>query len=345
MEYTTRQIAELLKGNLVGDPLEKVSSLSKIEDATKGSLTFLANPKYESFLYNTEASAVVINKSLVLQKPVKTNLILVEDAYSSFSILLEKFSHEGEIHKIGIENPSFIDPTAHLGERPYIGAFSYIGKEVKIGNQVKIYPQVYIGDGVEIGDHSILFPGVKVYQNCKIGQGVVIHSGAIIGSDGFGFAPQGDGTFSKIVQSGNVIIEDLVEIGANTCIDRATMGSTLIHKGVKLDNLIQIGHNVEIGNNTVIASQTGISGSAKIGENCLFGGQVGIAGHLSIGKGNQFGARTGISKTIKEEGRQFRGQPMQSYKDSLKSEVLIRNLSKMEERIQDLENKLKEKEE
>lgn len=343
MEYTTRQIAEILEGNLVGDPTIKINSLSKIEDGVVGSLTFLANPKYESFLYTTQASAVVVNKNLVPSKPVKVILILVDDAYSAFTILLEKFKPTTDNERIGIEEPCFIHKTAVIGEKSYIGSFSYIGKGAKLGIGVSIFPQVYIGDNVIIGDHSIIYPGVKIYRDCEIGQAVIIHSGAIIGSDGFGFSPNSDGSYTKIVQSGNVVIENLVEIGSNTCIDRATLGSTYIRKGVKLDNLIQIAHNVEIGHDTVIAAQTGISGSTKLGENCLLGGQIGVVGHISIGKGNHFGAKTGISKTIRDEGKQFRGQPMQSYKESLKTEVLIRNLSKMEKRITELELALEQK--
>ncbi len=339
MEYTAQQIAELLEGSLVGNPLLKVTKLSKIEEGEEGAITFLSNPKYESHLYVSKASVVIVNKSLKPTKPVAATLISVEDAYASFSFLLEIFNRKDIPEKLGIENPCFLDPSAVLGDRYYLGAFSYIGKNVKVGARVKIYPQVYVGDEVSIGDDSILYAGVKVYQGCILGKGVIIHSGAIIGSDGFGFAPKPDGSYSKIVQSGNVVIEDFVEIGSNTCIDRATIGSTYIRKGVKLDNLIQIAHNVEIGNNTVMAAQTGISGSTKIGENCVFGGQVGVAGHLRIAKGTQFGAKTGIGKNIKEEGKMYRGLPMQPYIESLKTEVLIKNLVKMEQRIVDLEEK------
>jgi len=342
MEYTTRQIADLLQGSLVGDPLEKINTLSKIEEGTKGSLSFLSNPKYEQFLYSTGASAVIIGKNFEPSKPVNTTLILVEDPYSAFSVLLGKYNEETRKTKTGKEDPCFVDPKASLGKNVYIGAFSYISAGAIIGDEVKIYPQVFIGEGVHIGAGSMLYSGVKIYQDCILGKGVIIHSGTIIGSDGFGFAPQADGSFAKIAQTGNVILEDGVEIGANTCIDRATMGSTLIQKGVKLDNLIQIGHNVEIGANTVIAAQTGISGSVKFGENCMVGGQVGVAGHLTVGKGNQFGARTGISKTIKEEGKQFRGLPIMEYKDSLKMEVWLRNFEKVERRIQELESELKD---
>jgi UDP-3-O-[3-hydroxymyristoyl] glucosamine N-acyltransferase len=337
MEYTTRQIADLLNGSLVGNPHEKIHSLSKIEEGESGSLSFLSNPKYESFLYSTRASAVLVSHSFEPSKPVKAILIKVQDAYTAFSILLEKFNQGNPSGKKGMEQPCFVDPSALLGEDTYIGAFAYIGAGSHLGKGVKVYPQVYIGDGVVLGDYSILYPGVKVYSNTQIGKGVIIHSGSVIGGDGFGFAPQADGTFSKIPQTGNVVIEDYVEIGANTCIDRATIGSTLIQKGVKLDNLIQIGHNVDLGKNTVIAAQTGISGSTKVGENCLMGGQTGIAGHLNIGKGNQFGARTGIHKSIREEGKQFRGHPILSYKDSLKLDVWLRNFYKVELRIRALE--------
>ncbi len=339
MEYTIRQIAELLNGNLVGDPNGKITKLSKIEEGEEGSLTFLANPKYERFLYNTKASAVLVNKNLNPTKSTKATLIFVDDSYASFSSLLEEFKKGKDSLKVGKEEPCFIDPSVILGTDYYIGAFSYIGKGCQIGNRVQIYPQVYIGDNVSIGEGTVIFPGVKIYQDCQIGKNIILHSGCIIGSDGFGFALKENGTFSKILQTGNVILEDNVEIGSNTCIDRATIGTTLIRKGVKLDNLIQIAHNVEIGENTVMAAQTGISGSTKIGENCVFGGQVGAVGHITIGKRNQFGAKSGISKTIKEEGMQFRGQPIQTYKESLKTEVLLRNLSKMEQRIREIEKK------
>jgi len=341
MEYTTRQIADLLNGNLVGDPDEKIHSLSKIEEGEKGSLSFLSNPKYEPFLYSTQASAVIVDESFEPAKPIQTILIKVKDAYTAFSVLLEKFQKEASNGKTGLEQPCFVDPSAELAEGVYVGAFSYIAKGAKLGKGSKIYPQVFVGDGVVLGEGCILYPGVKIYAHCILGKGVIIHSGSVIGSDGFGFAPQADGTFSKIPQTGNVVIEDFVEIGANTCIDRATMGSTIIQKGVKLDNLIQIGHNVDLGKNTVIAAQTGISGSTKIGNNVLMGGQVGVAGHLSIGNGNQFGARTGIHKTIREEGSQFRGHPILPYKDSLKLDIWLRNYQKVEKKIQDLEENIK----
>lgn len=342
MEYTTRQIADLLNGSLVGSPLEKINTLLKIEDGAPGGLSFLSNPKYESFLYTTRASAVLVDNSFEPSKPINTVLIRVPNAYAAFSILLEKFAEAGIEEKLGLEHPCFVHPKVEMGENIYIGAFSYISSGTRLGNGVKIYPQVYIGENVILGDGCIIYPGVKIYSHCVLGKDVVIHSGSVIGSDGFGFAPLADGTFSKIPQTGNVIIEDSVEIGSNTCIDRATMGSTLIQRGVKLDNLIQIGHNVELGKNTAIAAQTGISGSVKVGENCLIGGQVGIAGHITIARGNQFGAKTGISKTIVQEGAQFRGTPMMPFKDQLKLEVWLRNFAKTEKRIKDLENQIRE---
>lgn len=340
MEFTTRQIAEILEGQLEGDPHLIIKSISKIEEGIEGSITFLANPKYENYIYSTRASAIIIDRHFVLSKSIGATLIRVDDPYSSLTTLLELFQNERDSEKRGQESPCFVDKSAIIDESAYIGAFSYIGKGVRIDKGVKIYPQVFVGEGVQIGENSVLYPGVKVYAHCRVGKEVIIHSGSVIGGDGFGFAPQPDGTFSKIIQSGNVILEDLVEIGANTCVDRATLGSTIIRKGVKLDNLIQIAHNVEIGNDTVIAAQTGISGSTKIGENCVLGGQVGVVGHIQVGKKNQFGARSGINKTIKEEGKQFRGQPLMPYKDSLKMEVFLRNLPDLEERLKDLEDKL-----
>src|ERR1700742_808347 len=299
MQFTAHELSLLLNGTVEGDPLVPVNQLAKIEEAQKGSLSFLANPKYEQYLYTTDASVVIVNNDLVLAEPVKATLIRVDNAYSAFSILLEKYNTI-KLNKTGIEQPSFIHPSAQVGENCYIGAFAYIGPGAKLGNNCKIYPHTYIADNVTLGDNVTLFPGVIVYFDCVIGSNVIIHSGTIIGSDGFGFAPKPDGTYNKISQIGNVVIGDDVEIGSNTTIDRATMGSTVIHKGVKLDNLIQIAHNVELGANTVIAEQTGISGSTKVGDNVVMGGQVGVVGHLNIAKGSQIKAKSGINKNITE---------------------------------------------
>ncbi len=337
MQFTAQQIASLLNGTVEGDPSAAVSALAKIEEAAAGALSFLANPKYEQYLYTTGASIVIVNNSLVLAQPVKATLIRVEDAYSAFSVLLDAYSTL-KLDKSGVEQPSFVHPTATVGENVYIGAFAYIGPDVKVGDNAKIYPGTYIGDNVTVGKNVTLFAGVKVYFDCVLGDNVIIHSGAIIGSDGFGFAPTADGTYKKIAQIGNVILEDDVEVGSNTTIDRATMGSTIIRKGVKLDNLIQVAHNVEIGKNTVIAAQSGISGSTKIGERAVFGGQVGIAGHLTIANGTQLGAQAGVNSSIQDENKQWHGTPYVPLRDFLRNHVSLRNLSSMEKRIRDLEN-------
>jgi UDP-3-O-[3-hydroxymyristoyl] glucosamine N-acyltransferase len=332
----------MLQGELDGNPAEVVNALSKIEEGEKGTLSFLSNPKYEHFLYDTQASIVIVNKSLKLEKPVKATLIKVDNAYTAFSVLLDKYNTI-KLHKSGIEQPSFISESATIGANCYVGAFAYIGNNVTIGNNVKLYPQVFVGDNVTIADDTTLFAGVKIYSDCIIGKGVIIHAGAVIGSDGFGFAPQADGTYQKIAQIGNVIIEDLVEIGSNTSIDRATMGSTIIRTGVKLDNLIQIAHNVEIGKNTVIASQTGISGSTHIAENVVLGGQVGVAGHIHVAKGSQIAAQSGITKTVTLENKQWGGSPLALFRDSLKNQAVYRRLPELEKRIEELEQQLKQK--
>ncbi len=339
MQFTAKEICLLLNGSLEGDGDVKVFQLAKIEEAGEGALSFLANPKYEPFIYTTSATVVIVNEDLVLEKPVKTTLIRVKNAYSSFSVLLEKYNSI-KLHKSGIEQPCFIDPTAKIGKDVYIGAFVYIGANAVVGDRTKIYPQTYVGDGVKIGVESTLYAGVKIYHDCIIGNRVTLHASAIIGSDGFGFAPQANGSYHKVSQIGNVIIEDDVEVGACTCIDRATMGSTLIKKGVKLDNLIQIAHNVEVGNNTVIASLTGVSGSAKIGESCIIGGQVGIVGHISIAKGNQVQAKSGINRSIEEEGKKWGGAPALSYQNFMRSRVVIQRLPDMERKIEELEKAL-----
>lgn len=296
----------------------------------------MANPKYEHFLYDTGASIVIVNEDLQLAKPVRATLIRVKDAYSAFSELL-KIYHQLRNEKIGREEPSFVHESAQLGEGIYLGAFSYIGKDVKIGNNVKIYPQVFVGDNVTIGDDCVLFPGVKVYYDTKIGDRVVIHGGVVLGSDGFGFAPQKDGSYNKVPQIGNVILESDVEIGANTVIDRATMGSTVIRQGVKLDNLIQIAHNVEIGKNTVAAAQTGISGSTKVGENVILGGQVGLVGHIQIASGSQIQAQSGVNRSIVEENKKWGGTPSLPYSSNLRSHVFYAKLPSIEKRISELE--------
>jgi UDP-3-O-[3-hydroxymyristoyl] glucosamine N-acyltransferase len=341
MQFTAHELGLMLNGTVEGDPLVPVNQLAKIEEARAGSLSFLANPKYEQYLYTTEASVVIINNDQVLAEPVKSTLIRVPNAYSAITILLEKYNTL-KLHKTGIEQPSFIHPSAKVGENVYVGAFAYIGPNVKIGNNCKIYPGCYIADDVILGDNVTLFPGVKIYFDCALGNNVIIHSGTIIGADGFGFAPAGDGTYAKISQIGNVIIEDDVEIGSNTTVDRATMGSTIIRKGVKLDNLIQIAHNVEIGSNTVVAAQTGISGSTKIGESCIIGGQVGVVGHITLAKGTQIQAQSGISRTITEENKKWMGSPATPYTDHMRSQIVIQRLPALERRIDELEKIIKE---
>ncbi len=339
MQFTAHQIGQLLQGTIEGNPDVAVSKLAKIEEAQTGDLSFLANPKYEPFLYDSKASIIIVNKDLVCAQKVSATLIRVDDAYSAFSVLLNLYN-TAKLDKKGIEEPSFIHPTASIGKNVYIGAFAYIGAHAKIGDNTKIYPQVYVGDNVTVGNDGLIFSGVKIYFDTIIGHQVIIHSGTVIGSDGFGFAPQNDGTYSKVSQIGNVIIEDDVEIGANTTIDRATMGSTIIKKGVKLDNLIQVAHNVEIGQNTVIASQTGISGSSKVGGQAVIGGQVGIVGHISIAKGSQIQAKSGITNSITEEGKKWGGVPATPFINNQRSQVVFQRLPELERKLIELENEL-----
>ena len=339
MKFKAQQIADILEGDVIGNPGVEVSKLSKIEEGEKGSLTFLSNPKYNSYLYTTNASVAIVNKSLVLEKEVKTTLIKVDDAYKSFSKLLE-FYNEVKNNKSGREQPNFIAVSSEIGENEYIGAFVYIGENVKIGNNVKIYPNTNIGDNSIIGDNTVIFSGVKIYADTEIGENCKVHSGAVIGADGFGFAPNENGEFKAIPQIGNVIIEDNVDIGAACTIDRATLGATIIRKGVKLDNQIQIAHNVEIGKNTVIASQTGVAGSTKIGQNCMIGGQVGIAGHLKIGDNVKILGQTGVTKNLRDN-QMVHGTPAINARDFNKSYVYFKNLPKVVSKINQLEKDLK----
>jgi UDP-3-O-[3-hydroxymyristoyl] glucosamine N-acyltransferase len=339
MKFTAEQIAGILEGEVIGNPNAEVFKLSKIEEGTIGSLTFLSNPKYQNFIYSTEASVTIVNKTFEPEQAISTTLIKVEDAYQAFSKLLEHYN-QVKLMKSGIEQPCVLSENVTYGTDLYLGSFCYVGKNVKIGNNVKIYPNTFIGDNVVIGDNCVFFAGVRVYSETEIGNNCVIHSGTIVGSDGFGFAPHEDGTYSKIPQIGNVILEDDVEVGSCTTIDRATMGSTIIRKGVKLDNQIQIAHNVEIGENTVIASQTGIAGSTKIGKNCLIGGQVGIVGHITIGNNVRIQAQSGIGKSI-GDGEVVQGTPAFNYGDFSKSYVHFRNLPKIVSDIDDLKKKIK----
>jgi UDP-3-O-[3-hydroxymyristoyl] glucosamine N-acyltransferase len=341
MKFTTKQIAEMLNGVVDGDPNIMLNQLAKIEEGCTHSLSFLANPKYNEHLYLTGASAVIVNKSFVPEKEVDPTLIRVDDAYSAFAQLL-RIVEDMQKQKTGIEQPSYIHESASINEGVYIGAFVYIGKNVKIGENVNLYPHCYIGDNVRIEDNCTLYSGVKVYHNCEIEKNSTIHAGAIIGSDGFGFAPNTGNSYDKIPQIGNVIIKEGVDIGANTCIDRATMGSTVIHKGVKLDNMIQVAHNVEIGENTVIASQTAIAGSSKVGKNCMIGGQVAIAGHLSIADNVKVAGKSGIAKDIKEDGRILQGPLAFDIKDFQRSYIYFRQLPNWAERLDEIEKQLKQ---
>ena len=338
MKFTAEQIAGILEGEVVGNPNAEVYKLAKIEEGIEGSLTFLSNPKYQNYIYSTQATITIVNKSFEPEQEIATTLIKVEDAYNAFSKLLEYYN-QVKLMKSGIEQPSVISENVHYGENLYLGSFCYVGKNVTIGNNVKIYPNSFIGDNVVIGNDCVFFAGVRIYSETIIGNNCTIHSGAIIGSDGFGFAPLEDGTFSKIPQIGNVIMEDNVEVGSCTTIDRATLGSTIIRKGVKLDNQIQIAHNVEIGENTVIASQTGVAGSAKIGKNCMIGGQVGIVGHITIGDGVRIQAQSGIGKSLKD-GEIVQGSPAFNYGDFSKSFVHFRNLPKIVADIDELKKKI-----
>ena len=335
MEFTAAQIAELLQGTVEGDGEVSVHTLAKIEEGVKGGLSFLANPQYTPYIYTTSASAVIVNNDFVAERNVTATLIRVANAYEAFAQLLElynKIKHE----KKGIEQPVFIDETAIIPDDIYLGAFSHIGKNVSIGAGSKIYSQVFIGDNVTIGKNALIFPGVRILAEAQIGDHVTLHAGVVLGADGFGFAPNSSDSYSKVAQIGNVIIEDHVEIGANSTIDRATLGSTIIRKGVKLDNLIQVAHNVEIGENTVIAAQTGIAGSTRIGANCMIGGQVGIIGHLNIGNRVRIAAQSGISSNLADD-TVWQGSPAFDHRDFLKSYVMFRKLPSL---IQDIKEKL-----
>ncbi|KAB1071296.1 UDP-3-O-(3-hydroxymyristoyl)glucosamine N-acyltransferase [Tamlana haliotis] len=335
MKFTAQQIAEILEGDVDGNPNAEVSKLSKIEEGFEGALTFLANPKYKQHIYNTKASITIVNKTFVPEQEVETTLIKVDDAYLAFSKILEYYNSV-KLNKVGVEQPSFVSESASYGDNLYLGAFSYIANNVVLGDNVKIFPNVYIGDNVVIGDNTIVFAGAKIYSESIIGANCVINSGAIIGADGFGFAPNDEGGYNKVPQIGNVIIEDFVDVGAATTIDRATLGSTIIRKGVKLDNQIQIAHNVEVGENTVIAAQTGVAGSTKIGEHCQIGGQVGIAGHITIGNNVRIQAQSGIGRNIKDN-ETLQGSPAIKLSDYNKAYVHFKNLPTIVKNINDLE--------
>lgn len=340
MQFLAQQIAQLINGEVEGDANASVHSFGKIEEAAEGQLSFLANPKYEEYLYTSKASIIILNKSFALKQPVSAALIRVEDAYTAFATLLDFYQNMQQQQLVGIEQPCYISDSAVIANNVYVAAFAYVGKNVKIGKDSKIFPHVFLGEGVVVGDNVIIHSGVKIYHHCKLGNNITIHSGTIIGSDGFGFAPQADGTFKKVPQIGNVVIEDNVEIGANATIDRATIGSTLIRSGAKLDNLIQIAHNVEVGNQTVIAAQAGISGSTKLGNNVMIGGQAGVVGHISLADGTKVNAQSGVSKSTQPNAA-LTGSPAGEYTSMLRSQAVMKRLPELEKRIAELEKLLK----
>ena len=342
MTFTAAQIAMLISGKTEGDAAVQVNSFGKIEEAVQGQLAFLANPKYEDHLYSTRASVIIVNETQELKQPVAATLIRVPDAYSAFATLLSKYQEIVSQQLTGIQDPCYIASSAKLGEHVFVAALAYLGENVRIGNHVKIFPHVFLGDNVTVGDNTVLHAGVKIYHDCVLGKNIIVHAGTVIGSDGFGFAPQADGSFKKVPQIGNVVIEDNVEIGANATIDRATIGSTLIKKGAKLDNLIQIAHNVEIGYSSVIAAQAGVSGSSKIGNGVMIGGQAGIVGHISIADGSKINAQSGVSKSIKTPDTAVTGSPAFDYTAALRSQVVARNLPEIEKRLKELEQLVKQ---
>lgn len=341
MQISAKELCTLLNGLLEGDPDVLISAPSKIEEGTPGTITFLGNMKYEHYAYTTKASVLLVEKDFKPTQAINATLIRVDNVYAAIALLLDKFGAEVAIQK-GISDKSFIDSSAKVGENSSVGHFTVIEKNAKIGTNCVIYPQVFIGEDVVIGDHVTIHPGTRIYHKCHIGSNVTLHSNVVIGADGFGFAPQPDGTYKKVSQIGNVIVEDNVEIGSNTTIDRATMGSTYIRKGVKLDNLIMLAHNVEVGENTVIAAQTGVAGSTKIGANCQIGGQVGIVGHLQIAEGTKIQAQSGIAKSINKPNTAWYGSPAIEYGNFLKSHIVFKSLPEMEKRIIELEKRLKE---
>jgi UDP-3-O-[3-hydroxymyristoyl] glucosamine N-acyltransferase len=340
MDFKVTEIAKFLNGEIVGNENISVSNVSKIEEGKPGTLAFLANMKYENFIYTTSASVVLVNKNFVPKEKINATLIKVDDAYQAFASLLDLYTQAMAAVKTGIEQPSFIDESATVGQNIYLGAFAYIGKNAKVGNNCKIYPQVYIGDNVTIGNDCIIYAGVKIYSDSLIGNRCILHSGVVIGSDGFGFAPLEDGTYKKIAQIGNAILEDNVEIGANTTIDCGTMGSTIIRKGAKIDNLVQIAHNCEIGESTVMAAQTGLAGTSKVGKNCKFGGQVGLAGHLTIGDNVFIGAQSGVAKSV-DSNQVLLGSPAIDIKDAIRAITVYKNLPKLRNEVNQIQKEIK----
>lgn len=340
MDFKVTEIAKFLNGEIVGNEHISVSNVSKIEEGKPGTLAFLANMKYENFIYTTSASVVLVNKNFVPKEKINATLIKVDDAYQAFASLLDLYTQAMATVKTGIEQPSFIDESATVGQNIYLGAFAYIGKNAKVGNNCKIYPQVYIGDNVTIGNDCIIYAGVKIYSDSLIGNRCILHSGVVIGSDGFGFAPLDDGTYKKIAQIGNAVLEDDVEIGANTTIDCGTMGSTIIRKGAKIDNLVQIAHNCEVGENTVMAALTGLAGTSKVGKNCKFGGQVGLGGHLTIGDNVFIGAQSGVIKSV-ESNQVILGSPAMEIKEAIRAITVYKNLPKLRTEVTQLQKEIK----
>jgi UDP-3-O-[3-hydroxymyristoyl] glucosamine N-acyltransferase len=336
MKFTVDQIATMIQGAVEGDGTQSITGFDKIEEGKSGSISFLANPKYEAYLYDTDATAVIVSSDLELKSTVKSTLIRVKEPYVAFTVLLQKYQEMMAERETGVHPTAHVAGSVQLGKELFVGHLAFIDSQSSIGNYTSIYNHVSIGKNVHIGDNCIIYPGVVIYKDTIIGNNVIIHANAVIGSDGFGHAPQADGTFKSIPQLGNVVIEDDVSIGSNTTIDRATMGSTIIRKGVKLDNLVQIAHNVEIGANTAIAAQTGISGSTKIGENCLIGGQVGVAGHLSVAPKTIITGRTGVTKSIKQTGQTLGGYPAMNNAEFLKRSALIRRLPELFEQIKNI---------
>lgn len=341
MKFTATQIAGILEGKVEGNPNAEVWNVAKIEEGAPGMISFLANPKYTHYIYETQSSIVIVNDSFEATAPIQATLIRVPDAYACFAKLLAFYDQMTQ-NKQGLSSLAFVSSTAQCGENLYLGEFAFVGENAKIGNNVKLYPQVYVGDGCVIGDNTVLFPGVKLYRNTVVGKNCILHAGAVIGADGFGFAPQPDGHYEKIPQVGNVVIDDNVEIGANTTIDRSTMGSTRVHKGVKLDNLVHLAHNVEVGENSALAAQVGVSGSTHLGKNCVVGGQSGFVGHINIADGSKFGGQSGIMGSIKEENQEFMGTPIQPLRKYLVSNARFRHIDEMARKIDALERELAE---
>lgn len=339
MEFTAKQIADFIQGKVEGDENATVKTFAKIEEGTEGAISFLSNPKYTHYIYDTQSSIVLVNEDLILDKPVKTTLIRVKNAYECVAKLLQLYQ-AAQPKKTGIDPLAFVSPNAQIGNNCYIGAFAYVGEGAEIGDNTQLYPHAVVGDNVKIGSECIIYPNVTIYQGCRLGNNVTIHAGSVIGADGFGFAPSTDG-YDKIPQIGIVVIEDNVEIGANTCVDRSTMGSTVIHKGVKLDNLVQIAHNVEVGENTVMSAQVGVAGSTKIGSWCMFGGQVGLAGHITIGDKTFLGAQSGVPGNIKGD-TQLIGTPPMDPKAYFKSQAIFRRLPDMYKQLNELQKKIDE---